>query len=232
MNEKQKKFVRTFFFIIVLLIILFNVNKCISRSVIRVTNLPDKEIFFNSTREKLKVTDPGISSTKLKKKLEPGIYILYYDENPGERWYSTMRVKVNDLEKEIKLNFRPHKLPYSKKGLILPDKPNADDIELGSRTWQYSLYNSEDNEIYYDVEINYSLRGNRVGETHSYSAKWWLSVNGSSKSKEQIELTDNENQTFIIFEDKLHQIQVHLTTKDNSAQFELRSILSEYCSKK
>ena len=56
-------------------------------------------------------------------------------------------------------------------------------------------------------------------------------MRGSQKSREQIELKADEDRTFVIFEDKLHQIEVHLTTKNNTATFELRSVLTKYANK-
>ncbi|MDO9577633.1 MAG: hypothetical protein Q7J16_07080 [Candidatus Cloacimonadales bacterium] len=228
MNQKQKSLIQNVIIVVFIMIIIVNVNKCVHRSTIWISDLPEKEVFFNSTGDKLKVSNPDEGISKLKQKLEPNEYILYYDENPAERWYATMRLKKG--ENEVDLKFRKHTLPHIKKELILEYK--TDDIELGNRSWRYSIYNSKNSEIFYDMEINFSLRGKLVGEDYAYTAKWWLDKSGSKKSKEQINLTSHDNLTFTIYEDGLHRIDVNLVSNGNTASFEMNAVFTKYANKK
>jgi hypothetical protein len=226
MNRKQKNLIRNFVIIVLMLIVLINIGKCMSKSNTLISNLPTQPVYLNSSNEMLKVSDPGLTESKLKKKMDPGEYILYYDTNPHERMYATLRIVVGETKQ--KLNFRKHKLPSIKRSLVLETKSGADDIVLGNRNWKYSIYNSKDNELYYNMEINFSLRGNKVGETYSYTAKWWLDKSGSKKSKENIEFSASEEQNFIIYEDKLHRIELNVLTKGNTAALEVTSSFAEY----
>ena len=226
MNQKQKDFIRLVLLAVFVLIVITTVNKCLRLATIRISNLPEKEIYLNSNREKLETSNPKEGRAKLRQKLDPGVHILYYDENPQERWYAAMRLKKG--ENQVKLNFRRHQLPYSKKKLVLSDKANADDVELESRFWNYSIYNRKNKEIYYNLEINYSLRGKRADDSYVYTAKFWLDVNGSAKSNEQIDLSARETRKLTIFEDDLHLIAVEIITSNNTASFELKSVFAEY----
>ena len=227
MNNKQKQLLKAALVVIFVISALFNVTKCLHKSSILITNLPNKEIYFNANGSQFQVNDP-VSGTSMQK-LEPGTYILYYDENPAERWYATMRIKKDD--KEVKVTFRKHELPHTKKKLILKDKTNAEDVELGNKTWRYSIYNKKNNDINYGAEINFSLRGKRIESECSYTAKWWLNMNGSNKGKEIVTLNADENKTLTIYEDKLHKIEVVIITSGNSATFELNSVLAKYITK-
>jgi len=224
MNQKQKDFLKITLIIIFAILILISIVKCFRRTVIHISNLPNKEIYFNSTGKELVVSKSKNGIAKLKQKLEPGIYILYYDENPSERWYATMRIK-KDVE-EVKLTFRKHILPHAKKRLNMEDE--FDDVELGNRIWRYSIYNDKNNEIFYKIGLNFSLRGKLVNEKYSYTAKWWLDMDGSIKHKDQITMTANENKTIEIFEDKLHKFEVTINTSGNTVTFEMNSVLAEY----
>lgn len=228
MNQKQKNLIQTVIIVVFIMIVITNVSKCLRRSSIWISNLPDKEILFNATGDKLKVSNPDDGISKLKQKLEPGDYILYYDESPDERWYATLRLKKG--ENEVDLNFQKHALPHIKKELILEYK--TDDIELGNRSWRYSIYNSKNSEIFYEMEINFSLRGKLVGEDYAYTAKWWLDKSGSKKSKEQINLTSHDKLTFTIYEDDLHGINVKLVSNGNTASFEMNAVFAKYAENK
>ena len=228
MNQKQKDFLKISLIIIFAIFILISIVKCFRKTAIHISNLPDKEIYFNSTGKELVVGKSKNGIAKLKQKLEPGIYILYYDENPSERWYATMRIKKS--VEEIKLTFKKHILPQTKKRLNLEDE--FDDVELGNRSWRYSIYNDKNKEIYYRIELNFSLRGKRANGKYSYTAKWWLDMNGSIEGKDQITMTADENKTITIFQDKLHKIEVTINTSGNTATFEMNSVLTEYIQKK
>jgi len=223
MNQKQKDFLKITFIIIFAILILISIVKCFRKTAFHISNLPNKEIYFNSTGKKLVVGKSKNGFVKLKQKLEPGIYILYYDENPSERWYATLHVKKST--EEVKLTFRKHTLPYTKKRLNLKDE--LDDVKLGHRNWCYSIYNDRNSEIFYRIELNFSLRGKRANGKYSYTAKWWLDMNGSIKSKDQITMTSEENKTITVFEDKLHKIKVIINTSNNTASFEMNSALTE-----
>jgi len=224
MNKKQKQLLKITLIVVFFISVLFNVVKCFRKSTILITNLPDKEIFFNSSGERIKISDPELGTTR--QNLEPGIYVLYYDENPGERWYATIRIK-KDTE-DVKPKFRKQKLPTTHKKLILKDKAHTEDVEPGNKTWRYSIYNNRNNDINYNTEINFSLRGKRVEEEYSYTAKWWLDINGAEKSKEIITLTANETKIITVHGDKLHKIEVKIITSNNTATFEVNSILTKY----
>ncbi|MFC1898013.1 hypothetical protein ACFLYJ_00415 [Candidatus Cloacimonadota bacterium] len=224
MNQKQKDFLKTALIILFIIFVLFNVVKCIRKSTVLISNLPNKDIYFNSTGKELIVGKSKDGFSKLMQKLEPGIYILYYDENPSERWYATMRIKKG--KKEVNVGFRKHRLPSTKKTLNLGDK--FEDMELGNRSLRYSIYNDKNNEIFYKIEINYSLRGKRADGKYTYTAKWWLDINGSRKDKEQVTIIDGEDKVFSIYEDKLHTIEVKINTNGSTATFEMNSVLAEY----
>ncbi len=228
MNQKQKDFLKITLIIIFAILILISIVKCFRRTVIHISNLPNKEIYFNLTGKELVVSKSKNGISKLKQKLEPGIYILYYDENPSERWYATMRIKKD--VKEVKLTFRKHTLPHTKKKLDMEDE--FDEVELGNRIWRYSIYNDKNNEIFYMIGLNFSLRGKRANGKYSYTAKWWLDMDGSIKSKDKITITADENKTVTIFEDKLHKIEVTINTSGNTATFEMNSVLTEYIQKR
>ncbi len=228
MNQKQKDLIKISLIIIFAIFILISIVKCIRKTVIHISNLPNKEIYFNSTGKKLVIGKTKNGIAKLKQKLEPGIYILYYDENPSDRWYATMRIKRG--VKEVELTFRKHILPQTKKILNLEDK--LDDVELGNRSWRYSIYNNKNKDISYRVEINFSLRGKRANGKYFYTAKWWLDMDGNMKSKDQITMTADENKTITIFEDKLHKIEVTINTNGNTATFEMNSVLAKYIHEK
>jgi len=138
-----------------------------------------------------------------------------------------MRIK-KDIE-EVKLNFRKHTLPHTKKRLDMEDE--FDDVELGNRSWRYSIFNNKNNEISYRIELNFSLRGKRADGKYSYTAKWWLNMDGSIKNKDQITMIADENKTVTIFEDKLHKIEVIINTSGNTATFGMNSVLAEYIQK-
>ena len=223
MNEKQKRKLKIILITVFAILIIVSFVKYFRKTPIHISNLPNKEIYFNSTGKKL-VTDKSKNGiVKLKHKLEPGTYILYYDENSSERWYATMRIK--NSVKEISLTFRKHSLPHIKRSLNMEDK--FDDVELGSRSWSYSIYNDKNNEISYRPELNFSLRGKLANEKYSYTSKWWLRMDGSLKSKEQIIMNADDNKTIIVFEDKLHKIEVNINTNGNTATFKMNSILTE-----
>ena len=228
MNQKQKDFLKISLIIIFAILILINIVRCFRKTTIHISNLPNKEIYFNSTGKELVVSKSKNGVSKLKQKLEPGIYILYYDENHSERLYATMRIKKD--VKEVKLTFKKHTLPHTKKKLNMEDE--LDDVELGNRNWRYSIYNDKNNEIFYRMELNFSLRGKRANGEYSYTAKWWLDMDGSIKHKDQITMTADENKTVTVFEDKLHKIEVTINTSGNTATFEMNSVLTEYIQEK
>ncbi len=228
MNQKQKDFLKITLIIIFAILILINIVKCFRKTAIHISNLPNKEIYFNSTGKELVVGKSKNGIAKLKRKLEPGIYILYYDENPSERWYATMRIKKN--VNEVELTFKKHILPHIKKRLNLEDE--LEDVELGNRSWRYSIYNDKNKESYYRVELNFSLLGKLTNGKYSYTTKWWLDINGSIKVKDQITMTADENKTITIFQDKLHKIEVTINTSCNAATFEMNSFLTEYIQEK
>ena len=221
MNQKQKELFKTTFIMIFAILILIIIVKCFHKTSIHISNLPNEEIYFNSTGKKLVTGKSKNGIVKLKQKLEPGVYILYYDINPNERWYATLHVKKS--MEEVELNFRKHALPHTKKRLNLEDE--LDDVELANRNWRYSIYNDKNNEIYYRVELNLSLRGKHTDGKYTYIAKWWLDINGNIESKDQITMTSEENKTIPVFEDQLHKVDVVINTNNDNASFEMNSVL-------
>ncbi|HPR17221.1 MAG TPA: hypothetical protein PLD62_03140 [Candidatus Cloacimonadota bacterium] len=220
MNSRQSKFIKNVIIGFIVIMIIFGISKCSRQKTIRVTGLPEQQVYFSDNHQELEVDQVSLEgSTRLKQKMEPGSYVLYYQEDESTRYYGTLHIKKK--QNEAKIKFRKHKLPVISRQLVLNTN---EDAELGSSLKHYGIYNEHDVEITYDADINISVRGKRNGKNNNFLLKWKLGINGNSVSDEEIEIERDEGGNRTIWEDKLHAYTMTYKVIGNTAELQLKAV--------
>ncbi|MCF7793676.1 MAG: hypothetical protein K9N09_09005 [Candidatus Cloacimonetes bacterium] len=223
MNEKQKALIKYAGIALLLIIIIFSISKCIRRSSVLVEGLPEVPVYFNENGKELKVgktNDDGLTS--LNQKLQPGSYIIYYQEDYLTRYYATLRVRKS--RKETKVRFRKHRLPAISRQLVLN---KSEDVELASTLKHYSIYSKSGNAVEYDADINMSVRGSNDGLDSYFILKWNLNLEGRNVSNEELEIAENTSKTMTVWEDKLHLYEIEYSVNGDVASLSLRAKYKE-----
>lgn len=217
MNKKQVTLIKYVGYSLLIIIILSGISKCVRRSFVLVKGLPDFPVYFNENGKQLdtgKTNNQGF--TKLKQKLAPGSYIIYYEDDPHTRYYATLRVRKN--QKATKVKFRKHRLPVLSRNLILK---KSEDVELASALKHYSIYSQNGNAISYDADMNLSIRGFNDGLDSNFILKWNLKLNGRNVSSEEMKISEDTSQAMIVWQDKLHFYRVEYSVNGNLASLSL-----------
>lgn len=219
MNEKQKALIKYVGIALTIIIVISSISKCIRRSSVLIEGLPEITVYFNENGKELKVgktNDEGLTS--LNQKLQPGSYIIYYQEDYRTRYYATLRVRKN--RKETKVKFRKHQLPALSKQLILN---KSEDVELASTLKHYSIYSKSGNAVEYDADMHMSIRGYNDGLDTQFILKWNLKVEGRNVSNEELEIDEDTSKTINAWEDKLHFYEIEYSVKGDVASLSLRA---------
>jgi len=219
MNQRQKSFIKYVVIAILLVIVFSNLNKCRRSSAVWVQGLPQEQIFFADSGKELKIAETSEDgAARIKRKLEPGSYLLYYQEDESTRHYGTLWVRKN--EKETKIIFRKHRLPRLFRTLTLN---TPEDVELGSIFTNYSLYSDSGNEMIYNAEMNILIRGKSSDLDNEFIFKWTLNVEGIIVSKEELMIDQQISEKVVLWEDKYHYYEADYEVKNNFATLELKA---------
>lgn len=223
MNQKQQNFLKIVGVAVIFVMVISSINKCVKRSSVLVQGLPEAIVYFNENGKELKTGDTTKDGyTKLKQKLEPGSYVLFYKEDERTRYYGTLRIRKN--EKKAKINFRRQRLPAISRKLELK---SPEDIELGSSMKRYFIYLKNGNTIDYNAEINMSVRGSHDGLDKEFVFKWLLNIDGSRVSKEEIILSEDSDEKLVIWQDNYHFYEVSYNLKNNLAELSIQAKYKE-----
>jgi hypothetical protein len=205
----------------VLIILLMIISwGCTSQSKVIILNLPEEKIFFHPDHKKLTYKRLPEGAVCLDKKLSPGNYVIFFDENSGVRNYASLRIKKKP--EEIKLNFRRQVLPEIHKELIADNGGRA---ELISKGWNYVIFNEKNREIEYRAELNAVILGEL---DESFIFRWWFSIDGSGEDDNEIVLEPEQILEIVLFEDKFHKINLAIQTSENKATLDLKSEFKKY----
>lgn len=219
MNENQKSLIKYVGTALIIIIIITSFSKCLRRSSVLVEGLPEYPVYFNESGKELKVGKTNAEGlTNLNQKLEPGSYIIYYQEDERTRYYATLRVRKN--RKETKVKFRKQRLPALSRQLVLNKN---DDVELASTLQHYSIYSKSGNAVEYDADMNMSIRGYNDGLDSHFILKWNLKLEGRNISKEELKIAEDTSQKTTVWEDKLHLYEIEYSIKGNVASLALKA---------
>ncbi len=216
MNQKQISFIKNVVIIVLILIVATNLDKCRRGSYIWVEGLPEQTVYFADSNKQLKlaeVNDEGF--TRIRNKIKPGSYLLYYQEDESTRYYGTLRVKDS---KETKVRFRKYSLPQLSRQLILN---TPEDVELGSIFTHYTVYSASGDENSHNAEINLLIRGERSTLSDKFTFKWTLNVDGNIVSREEIFVDEEITNKTVVYESKNHFYEVYYDVKNNIASLKI-----------
>ena len=210
------------------LVIIFMLSKCQKTSVY-LQDFSQDEVFLNQKHKQLTLGNyTDNKPRKIISRLQTGKHILYYDDNPGKRYYATINVKKG--KNELKPRFRKQKLPRMQKNIALNTKNKFEDVALGNGRWSYAIYNKNNDMISHDAEFDISVRGEKLllGGTFNYTVRWRFDLDGARVNSGEKSFSTNTHETINFYKDKLHFIDFEISIEDNKANAALISVFADH----
>ena len=184
-----------------------------------------ENVYFNKSGDKLLLDDDPVGKNrKVLNEIKHGDYLIYYNVSRMVRYYAPITIKRG--KNYIKPDFKEYRLPSIYRTISLNEKNNFKNDITTNRTAEYSLFNLNNEEIPFKVEIYISLKGNKVASgKYLFKAEWTINLNdenvcfGSKISSERFK------ESLIIYKDALHYYELILNlcvgTNKNNANIEI-----------
>ena len=190
-----------------------------------------ENVYFNRSGEKLLLNDNSVGkSRKILNKIKRGNYLIYYNVSRMVRYYAPITIKRG--KNYIKPDFIEHRLPSVYRTISLNEKNQFKNEIFVNRTAEYILFNTNNQEILFEADIDISLKGERTtsGE-YTFNAEWTIDLNGKNVCFGTKTSSKEFKERFVIYEDKLHYYEVILNlcvgTNKNNANIEITPSLKK-----
>ncbi len=184
-----------------------------------------ENVYFNRSGEELLLDDNSVGkSRKLLNDVKHGDYLIYYNVSRMVRYYAPISIKRG--KNKIKPNFKEYRLPSIYRTISLNKKNQFKNEISADRTAEYTLFNRNNEEKPYLVDIKIILKGEQgVSEKYVFTAEWTIDMNGENICSGTKNSSEKFIESFIAYEDELHYYEVILNfgvgNRGNNANIEI-----------
>ena len=142
------------------------------------------------------------------------------------RYYAPITIKRG--KNYIKPDFIEYRLPSIYRTISLNEKNKFKNDITTNRTAEYSLFNLNNEEIPFKVDIYLSLKGSKVASgKYMFNAEWTINLNDENVCFGSKISSKRFKESLIIYEDELHYYELILNlcvgTNKNNANIEITS---------
>lgn len=184
-----------------------------------------ENVYFNRSGEELLLNDDSaLKSRKLLNDVKHGDYLIYYNVSRMVRYYAPISIKKG--KNNIKPYFKEYRLPSIYRTISLNKKNQFKNEISADITADYMLFNRNNEEIPYLVDIKISLKGEQnVSGKNMFTAEWTIDLNEENICFGTKSSSGKFKESFMIYEDELHYYEVILNlgigTKGSNSNIEI-----------
>ncbi len=184
-----------------------------------------ENVYFNRSGEELLLDDNSVGkSRKLLNEVKPGDYLIYYNVSRMVRYYAPISIKRG--KNNIKPDFKEYRIPSIYRTISLNKKNQFKNEISAGRITEYTLFNMDNKETLYTVDINIILKGEQsVSGKNMFTAEWTIDLNDENICSGTKSSPEKFIESFIVYEDELHYYEVILNfgvgNRGNNANIEV-----------